>query len=203
MKALNCHIPFRPLSSLKDLFKEWYRINSKYCADHEDALYSYTERATTGSLAAAIWLSGEYAVEEFAATKEDAKDRWEGRVDLWFEWYDTDYVAEAKQLWVQLSPRTQSPVIRIEDALKEALTDVGKSRREGSRRLGIVFVVPFIEKRDEAHRTSVLSSFMKHVYDVDYDFMCSVFPPSARDVRGWQERLFPGVVMIGRVPKRW
>ncbi|HOX05641.1 MAG TPA: hypothetical protein PK280_04490 [Planctomycetota bacterium] len=193
----------REAHHLTPIFKKWHDINVEYCkAVDKDAVYWNTERVNVGALAAAVWLRHSQALEEFSAGRSFGRHQRQGRADLCFNWCGTDYVIEAKHEWVCLSPQAGDAAKRFDPALKRARKAAVESRYQGKRRLGIVFAVPYIHKQYADHSRPLVDKFLARLKEgVDYCAMCSVFPPPARRLQA-RGHLFPGVVLLARMPRR-
>ena len=68
------------------LLKQWFWILNRWEeADGEDAAYWYNERATTSTLAGAVWKCKGFALEEYRCSRLYGKKASFGRADLWFQ----------------------------------------------------------------------------------------------------------------------
>ena len=192
------------LKKIEPLLHEWTRCVSRYCAVAEcDAPYWYNERASLSTLAAAAWRAGGVAVEEYAAFKGKKKAGPPHRVDLWFRYRRKRFVVEAKIGWVNLgegsTPAYNAGAVRRR--LDAALEDVRRCPKDGTF-LGVAFVAPSIpdNPKDSRRVAALVGPFLDELRKLDYGFMAWVFPRAARNFIGDDERRYPGVVMLGRIP---
>jgi len=120
---------------------------------------------------------------------------------MWAAIGRTEYVFEAKQIWVSLSNKARSTYDRIIESLKEARKDAANTKWMGAKALGIIFAAPRIAPSEREKSAEFLSAFQKTLRTIDYDFMAYAFPPNA-NVISTMGYLYPGVAMLARVPKR-
>jgi hypothetical protein len=194
----------KQLKKIEPLLHEWTRCVSRYCAVSEnDAPYWYNERASLSTLAAAAWKAGGVAVEEYATFKGKKKAGPPDRVDLWFRYRRRRFVVEAKIAWVNLGEGRPiaNAVESVRRRLGEALEDVQRCPKDGTF-LGVTFVAPSIpnNRKDSRRVAALVGPFLDELRKLDYGFMAWVFPQAARNFIGDDERRYPGVVMLGRIP---
>jgi hypothetical protein len=196
------HIRNIRLKHLEPLLWKWISINKSYSATFDDGLYWYNERATLSSLAGAAWKCGEYALEEFHSDKSYGQDKWLGRADLWFSWKRTEYLIESKQAYLSLSAHAEHSFEKITRALQAARKDATASKNSGKRYLGVAFVVPYVPPSQMDNISSLLRTFIDELYEIDYDLMAYYFQNPSEVLKTEDGYGYPGVVMLGRVPRR-
>lgn len=203
MRNSYINIKYKKFKQLTSLLLKWIKIQESYSKNYNnDSLYWYNERATLSTLAGAVWKCGEFSLEEYRVTKKYRKEAWTGRADLWFTWKNTEYQVETKQIWVSLSNKAYNSPRYIKKALDEAIKDaVSSNERRQGHTLGIVFVIPYIASSEKEHLNKALKMFIKEIEQVDYDIMAYTFPPYCRSLHS-DKYYYPGVVLVGRVPKR-
>jgi hypothetical protein len=209
MKDSMVCIKYRRLHHLRPLVEKWIQIHKSYIPFYKktfgdnDALYWWNERANISILAGAVWESGEYALEEFRVDKKYRKERRRGRADLWFSWRGIGYLAEVKRIGVPLSNKACECTEKIRKSLESARKDVviTKMGSYAERALGIVFVVPYLPKNEKTRMNETLGRLLDEIEKVDYDIMAYIFPRSSRSLCD-KKYYFPGVVLLGRAPKR-
>jgi len=168
-------------------------------------MYWYNERTNVGTLAAALSIEGHHALEEFRTTKSHShKKLWVGRADLYFISGRTQYLAEAKHIWVPISRRSKERtwLRNINKALTIARKDAVASRDSEDVRLGIVFVVPYISKGDIKHEDELVDRFLSSLGSIDFGFCATAFPDQNNDLIDSRGQKYPGVALLGRVPRR-
>ena len=186
------------------ILNKWAKSIIRYTKEYDpnDALYWYNERATLSTLAGAIWRSNFYAFEEFSSKKSSRlREKWVGRTDLWAAMRKTEYAIEAKQAWVALSSRAKKNVDRVWKSLRAACRDAVNSRSPQQKALGVTFAVPRVPKLEHSQVAELTSGFLTKIRGLDYDFMSYAFPrwDNLIDLSG---RLYPGVILLARAPRR-
>lgn len=141
------------LHALEETLWEWTFALERSCRlwDWKDAPWWYGERASLSVLAGAIWKSGgvaleEYAVERRKGVRRGRQGRSMGRNDLYFNLGRSDFVLEAKVLWINM--RSEGALSNLGETLNRAKADVRSVKDTyGARRLAAVFVSPSIAER--------------------------------------------------------
>jgi hypothetical protein len=147
---------------LYQLFYSWH----KTLEDFEDKMYKrgelgydYKERSNIGLVAAAAAKKGCLVLEEFTCDKRHGRKTRLGRGDLWIKPPEgKEYQFEAKRVGPNvrsIQKEVQKAVQDVECDLKEVyVSDI--PRRERPKLTGIVFVVPYVPKR-QWHRYNIKS----------------------------------------------
>ena len=133
------------LKSLKPVFKKLLLVHQAYIdgEGNHDCPYWYNERPHISLLAAAVWLSGGTALEEYGTKK--TKERKHGRCDLFIRTNKkTDFECEAKWLWLNLRGNVEVSCDKVNEWLKWAVEETNKL--QGRKRLALCFVTPTIHK---------------------------------------------------------
>jgi hypothetical protein len=153
------------------MLRKWIRANLIYidqCED-SDAPWWFNERAALSTVAAASWLAGGIALEEYMAPKvspraTSGKLNNRFRCDLFLSFKKSarrgnnhNFITEAKIIWPKLnSPKLAQLVDRGIDAVRR---DARRTLNDGySRRLGILLISPWLPRsgmedwQDHAHR---------------------------------------------------
>jgi hypothetical protein len=141
------------------MLREWIRANAAYveqCED-SDAPWWFNERAALSVVAAAAWLAGGIALEEYTAPKHrtGAKLGSSGertRCDLFVSFKkdvrvggNHNFICEAKIIW----PKLDSPKLaqRIHQGIDTVRRDTQRTLNDGySRRLGILLISPWMTR---------------------------------------------------------
>jgi hypothetical protein len=191
-------LPFTPI------LKKWIAVNKALVKEWDgqrDVPWWYNERADLSVLAGAIWRARGSAFEEYVDAKFEKsrrskrKRRFLGRVDLFFTYNGTMFIAEAKQCWSGASVINGNPLGRIQKRLQSACDDIKKTKAKGQKRLAIVFVKPMVRKKHKKEVDRLLQEWTSRIETIDCDAMAWVFPKTARQTK-WREYLFPGVVVM-------
>jgi hypothetical protein len=160
----------------KELAKSW----------KNDVPWWYNERANLSVFAGGVWRSGGHAFEEFSGTKRKLRKlsgrlhgSYSGRVDMFFETrYGDEFYLEAKACEAGAALAGHDPVLRIKQLLKSACDDVRKIHPHGYRRLGVVFVSPYIRQHSQRNLQKQISDWLWRFEKFECDAMAWAFPLS-------------------------
>jgi hypothetical protein len=187
------------------LLHEWINIIDEYCANEngDDAPYWYNEQASVSLLAGAVWKLKGFAFQEYRDIKGRGKHKWQGRVDLFFRLKSVNYIVEAKPLFLDLTKKSTVSGIKqkIEEKLRTARAEAVESNIYGDKSLGIIFVVPRVLKKNFAISESLLERFNEGLQKADFCFAAWNFPECVREL-SFENKLYPGAALVGRVPRR-
>ncbi len=138
------------ISCLRPILRKWTSLNgelAKLWSKAGDVPWWYNERAVISVFAGAVWQSGGYAFEEYAALKHGKRQEYKGRVDL-------DFVTAAGHKFrAEVKPyelpatRRKDPLEQVCAAMDRAVEDVCKCQSEGRRRLAMVFASPYVSTK--------------------------------------------------------
>lgn len=121
----------RGMSHWSELMKHWILAIERYTkiTGGIDAPYIYNERANTGVLAAAAWMAGWIALEEYQSEKAigDAILA-NGRVDLYLATQDTEEILEAKFRWICMGSNNLAG--QVDETMSSAVEDARSSRAD-------------------------------------------------------------------------
>jgi hypothetical protein len=198
------------LRALRPLLETWTTLVKRYAEQVEDDIpYWYNERANVSLLAGAAWTRGALALEEYSEEKfsSEEPDGWKGRADLWVLFRGRNYVFEAKHRWPCVdSGEDLDDLDRcVLDALRAARKDAVASSRHGGQRVGIVFVTPTLSRAEEADER--IGPFLRRLEEMDLDFLAWAVPPEGKlpasgEIPEHKGQYYPGVALVGRVPRR-
>ena len=197
------------VSVLTPLLLQWIQYLERFCVTVTgDVPYWYSERTTVGTLAAAAWAVGGFALEEFSTTKseDEGRDR-RGRGDLLFCVDGHIFLAECKVDW-----RWQDEQIaQFKEKLEQASADVSvvKNPNESAypesqlSRLGIVFSSPQLWGFPETPVQKSIETFRDEVWLQDVDLIAWSLPyldagqaPRYGNIPGYWH---PGVLFAAKV----
>jgi hypothetical protein len=143
---------------LRQLLSKWICLNEEYAEswDFNDFPWFYGERAATGLLATAAWMSGGIALEEYRTKKmrtrySTKQKKYTGRCDLCMRLERNDYICEAKHFeadlntfgktFTWLNAKNGSKLLKdISEHLETESTAAKRNSRPGEIPIGIVFV---------------------------------------------------------------
>jgi hypothetical protein len=198
-RELPLHRELRAWCDLVDLTaKRWWK-------NGRDVPWWYNERANLSQFAAAITKAGGISFEEFSATKRKLgittgrfKGDYSGRVDLHFETKcRREFNAEVKAVWSGAKSVNSDPIPSIEKALGLACSDIRKFAPQGTSRIGIVFVRPYIKGVKGSEIPELVEAWLKKVWEIEASAMAWVFPKNC--ALGFSKSTScPGVVVLVR-----
>jgi hypothetical protein len=174
----------------------------RYC-EHSggDASVWHKERANIGHLAAAAWLSGGVALEEYHAKKGRGNSRYDGRVDLYLRTRaGAKYIVEAKCGWLRLMENTSCQIVtrRVERVMETAFKDAQRTQMYQPRhhRVAITFVKLRVAMARDGDVDERISCFVRGALDSNCDFLA--WAPLRRAV--WvKSHHYCGLAAIGRI----
>jgi hypothetical protein len=191
------------LVRLTDLLWEWVYVverTTRAWSYHEDAVWLYNERASVGILAGAIWKHGGLAFEEFSIMKAMADGTSSrGRADLYFDFGEDRFQAEAKHAFTKLGGRTGQidHTARLTELLEQSVADVKCCEDYEATRLGLVFAAPSIPKTEADSMDASLRGWLGKLLVMSHDAIAWVFP-SEGSRRESGSRYYPGIALLIR-----
>lgn len=201
MKGVNIdrgvYVNYKPLRKFDILLQEWINNILIYCRfwRKKDAPYWYNERATLSTFAGAVWKAGGFALEEYRSTKRRGEKRTKGRIEIYFRWLGKDYAGEAKQLWFRLTKRKGKYLFgrRIQERMESAIRGAKAIPRSEGTRLGLVFIVPSINR--SIFRPNYIHDIVDELHEQKYDLCAWCFPKCARKLRD-KKNIYPGTALV-------
>ena len=130
-------------SIYEPLFRRWIDVQRRYAVqcEYDDFAHNYSERPQVGFVAAAVWLAGGVALEEWKTQKNGGEDACTGRCDLWFNLPGKgSYHAEAKHARLRIG----------HDSALENATKMMRKAEMAAQALG---------RRDDTHLAILSASF--------------------------------------------
>lgn len=203
-----------PFRKLENLLWKWILLNREMIKfwDGKDCPWWYNERASISTFAGAVWNAGGIVLEEYASRKRKGRRNALGRCDLYFTIEHKEYVAEAKQWWLNAGSRARHMDVNVRKCLDEACEDSKQNRPEhqgGETIIGIAFIVPRIPQSDLENE--VVGERIKEVQDVLIEIakkekcaLAWVFPRGSRKLEAEDDNyIYPGAaVMIKQVQQK-
>ena len=181
--------------NLEKILRTWVKLNERFFIQSRDGSWWYNERASISVLAAAAWMTGGVALEEFSAKKKQNKVEHSGRADVYLNLSGREFACEAKFIW--LSINSKNPISKIKGALDNAYQDAKSLNRSEGRRFGVCFVPIYLPKADMLQFNTLIASLQEKVIQADFDATAWSFPPSARKLSfGKSKHFHPGSFMI-------
>jgi hypothetical protein len=164
---------FRPILvrwvQVCETYKE--RVKGDYC-------WHYNERAQTGFLAAATWLSGGVALEEWRTNKKGhtGEDR-RGRGDLWVEYEKHQLHIEAKYARINRDGRKGSGMGKVNEMFDKARNDAAAIKYfPYERRIGVLFAAPTISgRKNDVDSEQKYSEWLQDLREMGCPAMASIF----------------------------
>lgn len=173
--------------------------------DDEDAPWWYNERAILSLFAGAVWKGRGWAFEEYSTSKKFVTSRgrgtkaYAGRGDLAFWAKGGDYALEAKVCHPSLSGGG-TPLQAVRDALKEACSDVRRSKYRGSLPIRMVFGAPSIAAGQWGHWLERWREFRDQLIALPGGVAVAwTFPPWGGKLRVREQGIlyvYPGAILV-------
>ena len=211
---LNFQIPTRGVESngrteFDDLLWEWCGIHERYgrLSNWNDVGWWYNERASVSLLAGAAGRAGAITLEEYftdpAQTRRRPRKYKYVRQDLYLKIGHSQFVGEAKQLWMWLPSQPARLDRNLSASIDAAVNDAKAKDAYGAARVGVVFVVPYLELCSAAACDEALHQW----YEMIQKFRCGAvawvlplracrFPFSSRPNAKWKGELYPGCAIF-------
>jgi len=188
----------KELKSLKPVFKKLREVHQRYInlEPSSETSFWHRERAQTGLLAAAAWLSDKTALEEFGCDRQKRR----GRRDLCIAINTkASFECEAKYLYVNLTKVEQS-LTEVYACLTKAVEEARKARGgDAEYRLGLCFVAPRISRSrrgelDDRWRQFINGLKQKANGSSKYDALVRIHSPEPFPDE--HNRLYPGLLLL-------
>jgi hypothetical protein len=187
---------------LAPVLKKWIVVNETYNKSEKwrDAIWWCNERANIGAFAAAVWLSGGVALEEYITRKKHKGSERAGRCDLSFRFTKNGdkFACEAKYLLLPLGGTLENKIKRqIEGNIAKAVKDARKLDKSEGRKLAFCFIVPRFsptKKRPAIKRALIKLTSM--LQEMRLDAIAWFFPKRTKDLRWTTNVCCPGVMLV-------
>jgi hypothetical protein len=192
---INGHADGGRFGNLRKILRTWVKLNEQFFIQSRDGSWWYNERASISVLAAATWMTGGVALEEFSAKKKQNKVEHSGRADVYLNLSGREFACEAKFIW--LSVRSKNPITKIKNALDSACKDAKCLNRNEGRRFGVCFVPVYLSKRNAPEFDILVASLQKKIALANFDAIAWSFPAKARRLTFERSKHFhPGSFVI-------
>jgi hypothetical protein len=198
MKLTNGPADGGKFRNLEKILWTWVKLNERFFSQKRDGSWWYNERASISVLAAAAWMTGGVALEEFFAKKKQKGREHAGRTDVYLKMGKSEFACEAKFMW--LSAKSTNAISRIEKTLKEACDNAEENDKSG-KLLGVCFVTVYVAERNVAEFGNLIEELQNKICsELEFDAIAWSFPAKAREeLKGEKDkRLHPGSFLILR-----
>ena len=188
------------LRCLRPILRKWIALNRQLSARWSsvgDAPWWYNERALISVLAGAVWKSGGYAFEEYSETKRGEKRPYSGRIDLEFIAGQYEFRAEVKQCWPAATAR-RDRTDYVRGFMEKAKADVRRCPPNGTRRIAIVFGVPYLAQHRKAEIDDRIEWLVDQATEIQADIKADAVAwtfPSLRRLPTYQGSVCPGIIV--------
>jgi hypothetical protein len=172
------------------ILSRWKKFVERYSDNNRaDSLFMYNERATLSTFAYSIVLEKCFALEEYNEIKNKNNKNYIGRVDLWCNIKNTDYVFEAKQIWPSIN--SASIKKQMQRGLKSAFDDTKKFKK-----FGMLFVVPCAVENDVNLHRKKIKEFINICNEINPAMWAYAFPKNAEIYGARSEKFYPFVFLL-------
>jgi len=216
------NILFRPKKSpsppLRRVLKQFFQCLKQYEDPKNDIAYWYGERALTGLLASASWMTHTgWSLEEFTGLRrKSSRKNGSGKGDLWLGSGGKEYTIEQKFTW----PTQVSNVSRWKTTVNKKLSRAS-SQLEAlaliyrcGKPLAVCYVVPAIPLGKKVLTNKSVSTAMKHFAEmmtknnahtevIGYWLDDVKLAPQAASSKKGKRYAYPGVAIVVRYRDRW
>jgi len=100
-----------------------------------------------------------------------------------------------------MSPRAQKTREKVEAALSSARRDAGNTNSWGARRLGLVFVIPYLKRCEESEFKSCMNDWLTHVKSVERASQAWILFEKLGPRFRYKTYFYPGAAVILRALK--
>ena len=197
------HIYSGRLRSIRPILESWLSVQEEYFKKAKEYSWLYNERASISILAAAVWKSGNVALEEFSALKRSKdKNTKQGRCDIYFTAGQQGFVAEAKHVYISAGKSVHiSLKKKFDDSLLSAKESSLELQPDRERRLAISFVVPYFPKRDKNDLENLIDDFIEELSQTNAHAFAYYFVDNFNDCI-FDDYYFPGNAILLKEIKR-
>ncbi|MDW7760410.1 MAG: hypothetical protein SCM96_07215 [Acidobacteriota bacterium] len=212
MKHPRKHIICDSIQELKPILKKWCDLNREYTEKTKsDCSWWYGERAAISILAAAVWKSGNIALEEYSTDKrgDEFSASVKGRCDLKIVIGDKKFLFEAKQIRPRLSKKKEydalsKPCEGILNKLISACRGAGRLKSREGMRFGICFVSPRISESEADHLGERIDKLINLLLEKSrkYHAIAWYFANNWDDLKE-KKNIYPGVILLIREVKKF
>lgn len=171
--SLGQHYQCPRLRGLDPVLKSWIRVLKRYYSIG-DQPWNYRERTQIGFFAAAAWLSGHVALEEWSTQKGRKDARRKGRCDLWID--IADFHIEAKHKWCIVTRGLDKEMRYIEREMSAAVNNTADLNCSKTRRLAFLFLSPCLPPHPDRDFSAELDAWLGRVYRLRHDAIAWYFP---------------------------
>lgn len=184
-------------NELRPVLEHWINVNHSIAKlwEWKDCPWWCGEQAAVSLLAAAVWKAGGMALAEYGTSKTFQGDPYNGRCDLYFNFLNQPYIAEAKYCFPLIGTQAEMSIETIKNNLDAACSNVRCMETEGERRLGMIFAVPCLHDSNSGQVDSCIISFQDELLKLDFAHIAWVFPPETRKL-AWDKYLHPGIALL-------
>jgi len=191
----------KKLKCLTPILNKWIRLNRAYSekVQWEDCAWWANERASVGILAAAVWMSGGVALEEYSTTKVRKENHGAGRCDLFFTVGKNKFACEAKQIFPRLRKGRTGDISKVKDKFDATCEDAKNLLPEEGRWLGICFVAPRFPLSQIKNMDDCLKDYLDQLQiRLKPDAIAWSFPKEAKNMKWRNTKTYPGVIVLIR-----
>ena len=199
-----------------DILWEWCGIHERYgrLSNWNDVGWWYNERASVSLLAGAAGRAGAITLEEYftdpAQTGRRSRKYKYVRQDLYLRIGQSEFVGEAKQLWMRLPSEPSRLQRKVRSSIDEAMNDAKAKDAFGATRIGVVFAVPYLKPCSGKECDDAVHAWYEEIRKIPRSAMAWVlpvearmFPRSTRLEARWKRELYPGCAIFIARARDW
>lgn len=164
----------KSIPSLELHLTQWICVLKAYREKVGDSPFAYRERTQVGFFAAASWLLGVPALEEWSTEKGTEESPSKGRCDLWI--MTEDFHIEAKHAWCDVSRKTQNEEQHIKKTIEESLNSARWLSCDSKHKLAFTFLSPCISNEEQSNIQNLTSQWLSLVCSISFDAIAWYLP---------------------------
>lgn len=188
------------LPTLKPILEEWIAVQHEYTRQvRGEFSWNYSERASIGFLAAAVWAAGGVALEEWCTVKGTRKEPRNGRCDLFIYRNKQSFDIEAKHLWLKVTSNQENKIDQIKRALERTVSDAKHlPRQKKHHRLAVLFVAPFYPPLKSRDALNHIEELLKGICRIPHSAIAWLFHGRQTLKPDKKRNVVQGIVLIIR-----
>lgn len=182
------------LPVLKPHLLQWIEVLKDYQKKVGDSPFRYLERTHIGFFAAASWMVGDPALEEWHTIKGTMDQPIKGRCDLWI--LTESFHIEAKYCWCEVGRSPARELKRIQGAVDSAVSSAKKLDSEVENALAFTFLTPCVDQENQDRKHELTTEWLDLAMSIEADAIAWYMPERAMTEHFDYPRLALGTALL-------
>jgi len=182
------------ISSIENHLHKWIAVLKDYRLKTKEEPWGYLERTQIGFFAAACWLLGIPAREEWRTKKGEGSNESGGRCDLWI--HEPEFFIEAKHLYCVLSDAGKPNISNVQTFVTRAKADASRLQCQPDQKLAFTFIAPLIPQSNQDNIDQRMSEWLDAVSRLEHHALAWYLPGRRETRRFSYLNHCPGVVLL-------